>query len=49
VGQVSDNRIVCPCHGSAFDASSGAVVNGPATRALPAKTVTVSGDTLVVS
>lgn len=34
VGSVSGGRIHCPCHGSAFDASSGAVVNGPATTAL---------------
>jgi Rieske Fe-S protein len=25
----------CPCHGSRFDALTGKVVNGPATRPLP--------------
>ena len=28
-------RDPCPCHGSAFDATTGAVVTGPATRPLP--------------
>ena len=49
VGSVANNKIICPCHGSGYDASSGAVVNGPATRALPAKTVTDSGDSVVVA
>ncbi len=49
VGQVTNNKIMCPCHGSGFDASTGAVVNGPATRALAAKTVTDSGDSVVVA
>ena len=35
VSGVTDGEIHCPCHGSAFDASTGAVVNGPATRPLP--------------
>ncbi|WP_375430877.1 Rieske (2Fe-2S) protein [uncultured Friedmanniella sp.] len=40
--------INCNCHGSAFSLTDGAVVAGPAPSALPAKTVTVSGDTLSV-
>ena len=35
VSNVTDGEIHCPCHGSAFDASTGAVVTGPATRPLP--------------
>jgi nitrite reductase/ring-hydroxylating ferredoxin subunit len=27
-------RLTCPCHGSAFDVSTGAVLNGPAVRPL---------------
>ncbi len=34
VDGVSDGVITCPCHGSAFDAGTGKVVTGPATRAL---------------
>lgn len=49
VADVTDNAIRCACHGSSFDASTGAVKTGPATRALPAKTLTDSGDSVVVS
>lgn len=31
----------CPCHGSKFNASTGAVLNGPATEPLPEVAVTV--------
>lgn len=30
VDKVANGHIDCPCHGSVFDASTGAVVNGPA-------------------
>jgi Rieske Fe-S protein len=35
VDRVSGATIGCPCHGSRFDANTGAVITGPATRALP--------------
>jgi Rieske Fe-S protein len=41
VNKVSDGKIDCPCHGSVFDASTGAVVAGPAPSPLPAVAVTV--------
>jgi Rieske Fe-S protein len=41
--------IDCNCHGSKFALADGAVVNGPATSPLPAKTVKVDGDSVVVS
>ena len=34
VNQVQAGRIGCPCHGSRFDAATGAVVRGPATTGL---------------
>lgn len=38
----------CPCHGSRFDAATGAVLNGPATRALTEIKVAVEGNSVVV-
>jgi Rieske Fe-S protein len=35
VDRVADGKIFCPCHGSVFDATTGAVVGGPAPRPLP--------------
>ena len=37
----------CPCHGSKFNALTGAVLNGPATAPLPAVPVKVSGASVV--
>lgn len=39
----------CPCHGSTFDAATGAVINGPARDPLPQLKATVSGDTVTVT
>ncbi|MFJ9519075.1 Rieske 2Fe-2S domain-containing protein [Kitasatospora sp. NPDC101801] len=41
-----NNQMYCPCHGSRFDATTGAVINGPATKPLPKYTVTRNGDQL---
>lgn len=41
--------IDCQCHGSQFALADGAVVKGPATEPLTAKTVKVDGDSVVVS
>ena len=41
VNAVAGNAIDCPCHGSNFDATTGAVRHGPASRPLPAVAVTV--------
>lgn len=39
----------CPCHGSRYDAATGAVLNGPSTKPLIEIPVTVNGDTVVVA
>ncbi|MET9394959.1 Rieske (2Fe-2S) protein [Streptomyces sp. NPDC006624] len=46
VGSVSDGMINCPCHGSRFRIADGSVVNGPATRALPAEQIAVEGNSI---
>ncbi|WP_236653273.1 Rieske (2Fe-2S) protein [Streptacidiphilus melanogenes] len=44
-----NGSFVCPCHDSAFDAATGAVLRGPATEALPRYAVTESGGVLRVA
>jgi Rieske Fe-S protein len=40
-------RFECPCHGSAFDAATGDVLNGPALEPLSPVSVAVDGDRVV--
>jgi nitrite reductase/ring-hydroxylating ferredoxin subunit len=47
VGTVKDNVIVCPCHGSRFNAETGDVEAGPAPRGLAPIAVEVQGDSVV--
>jgi Rieske Fe-S protein len=49
VTEVSGGVIRCPCHGSQFRIADGSVAQGPANRALTAKTATVNGTTITVS
>jgi Rieske Fe-S protein len=44
---VADGVISCPCHGSKFDASTGAVTAGPAKQGLPETKVKVDGTNIV--
>ncbi|QTD97174.1 Rieske (2Fe-2S) protein [Streptomyces cyanogenus] len=44
VGSVANGVILCPCHNSEFSAADGSVKKGPATQALAAAKITVSGD-----
>lgn len=46
VNPPKDGRFVCPCHNSCFDAATGAVLQGPATKALARFGITRSGDRL---
>jgi Rieske Fe-S protein len=49
VGDVQNNQIHCPCHGSVFSAADGSVVNGPATAPLGAMTAKVNGSNVEVT
>lgn len=44
---VAGAQLDCPCHGSKFNALTGAVINGPAPKPLPAVTVAVQGGNVV--
>ncbi|MFG3016587.1 Rieske (2Fe-2S) protein [Streptomyces cinerochromogenes] len=44
VGSVANGVIVCPCHHSEFSVTDGSVKKGPATQALAAAEITVSGE-----
>jgi Rieske Fe-S protein len=46
VNSVSGGAISCPCHGSRFDAQTGAVIAGPAPSPLPQIPVTVRGNSV---
>jgi Rieske Fe-S protein len=46
VGSIQNGIITCPCHGSEFNAQTGAVVQGPATLPLPAVSVVVRGQSV---
>ena len=44
---MKNDRISCACHGSAYSAKDGSVLNGPATRALAEVAVSVAGGQVV--
>jgi Rieske Fe-S protein len=46
VSQIADGRIDCPCHGSEYSITDGAVLAGPAPKPLPAKPFKVTGDSI---
>lgn len=49
VSEVVDNEIICPCHGSKFSASDGAVLEGPSRQGLTSAGVAVEGGSVILS
>ena len=48
VSEVTNNEILCPCHGSLFSAEDGAVITGPATSGLAPVDISVVDDQVVL-
>ena len=46
-GKLDGTTVTCPCHGSQFDVTSGAVVRGPAKRPVRSRLVQVEGEALL--
>lgn len=46
---VANGVITCPCHNSEFSVTDGSVKKGPATEALAAEQITVSGDSIMLA
>ena len=47
-GKLEGTTVTCPCHGSQFDVTSGAVIRGPAHRPVRSRSVEVEGDELQI-
>jgi nitrite reductase/ring-hydroxylating ferredoxin subunit len=47
-GKLEGTTVTCPCHGSQFDVTSGAVLRGPARQPVRSRLVQVEGDNLLV-
>lgn len=48
-GDLNNTTVVCPCHGSEFDARTGEVVSGPATEPEPSFEVVVEDEEVKVA
>ncbi|GHE68127.1 Rieske (2Fe-2S) protein [Streptomyces capitiformicae] len=49
VKSIADGVINCPCHNSKFSITDGSVKSGPATKPLPAKEISVSGESITLA
>ena len=47
-GKLDGTTVTCPCHGSQFDVTTGAVVRGPAQQPVRSRSVKVEGEGLLV-
>lgn len=47
-GELEGTTVTCPCHGSQFDVTSGAVIRGPAQRPVRSRSVEVDGNELQI-
>jgi len=47
-GKLEGTTVTCPCHGSQFDVTSGAIIRGPAQRPVRSRSVEVEGGDLLV-
>src|SRR5215470_12931857 len=48
-GKLDGTTVTCPCHGSQFDVTSGAVLPGPATLPVRSRSVKIEGEDLQVA
>ena len=48
-GDLEETTVICPCHGSEFDVTSGAVLQGPAREPVETYETRVEGSSLEVS
>jgi nitrite reductase/ring-hydroxylating ferredoxin subunit len=47
-GELDGTTVTCPCHDSQFDVTSGAVLRGPARRAVRSRVAEAQGEDLLV-
>jgi nitrite reductase/ring-hydroxylating ferredoxin subunit len=47
-GELEDTTVTCPCHGSQFDVTTGAVLRGPAQDPVDSYPVRVEDDTIEI-